>query len=578
MRASASNYGDLPGWIKNMGSLYLAFAIILFLLNIGHSRVKAPSSLARKRSHIVLMGSLLAFGLPVAHLIVGMILKRPLFPYAMVVNLALYLLFPLTVGYAIAKHNLFDVDVFIKRTVGFGLMTLVVGALYVSLAASIKPTISFFPSLEKISGIYPVLFALLVLFLFHPLRNRLQRAVDRLFYRENIDYKTAVLSLSDRLTTVLELNEVVIRILHVVRDVMSIDSAGVILLESEAEECPALFIHDVPDEDREYDIEEDCLDLEDPIVSLMIREKKMITKYDIAEGHGFGGERDIYAQRFQNLRSTMALPLIFQNKVTGILVLGRKKSGQFYTREDVDLLITLAAHGAIAVENAKRAEKMKDEELVRANLARYLSPQVVEQVVNKNMNMDLGGGRKTVAVLISDIRGFTELTKAQPPDRLAAILNEYFTEMSGIIFDNQGSLDKYVGDAIVAVFGSLIDLENPTANAVKAAIDMINSMARLNEKWFEKFDGLTMNIGIGIDLGEVFLGNVGSPERMEFTVIGEAVNMADQLSNMAKPNQILLSVAADAAKGGKIDVVVRQLQLEGVKGKEGTQKILEVVN
>jgi adenylate cyclase len=575
---STDIYADAPGYLLYTTELLRAATLLFFLGSIFFTVIRATSPNARVRAKVVLFGAAVALTVPVLQLFSGI-----LFDIRIVSHPALYMPFymflPLTIAFSIVKHNLFDVDVFIKRTVGYGLMTGFVGALYVGLALSMKPATRLFPLLEEASGLYPVLFALLVLFFFRPIHNRLQSAVDRIFFRGKLDYKDAVISLSNELTTVLDLKEVIVRIIHAVRDVMSIDSAGVILLQPEVGECPALFIHDPPGrvkkEEAEVHIDDDCLDLDDPLVLLVAGEQKLVTRYDIAEDPRYGDVKESCLRRLNDLNGTMALPLIFQGRITGILVLGRKKSGRFYIREDIDLLNTLANQGAIAIENAKRAERMKDEEVVRANLARYLSPQVVEQVISKSVDMDLDGGRKNVAVLISDIRDFTQLTKAQPPDRLVAILNEYFTEMAGIIFEHQGSLDKYIGDAIVAVFGSLIDLENPTSNAVKTAIDMINRMARLNESWSDKYDGLSIEIGIGIDTGEVFLGNVGSPERMEFTVLGSAVNTADHMSRSARPRQILLSEAAAAALGGKVDV--RILEPEGAELKKGKPVVLEVV-
>lgn len=575
---STDIYADAPGYLLYSTELIRGATLLFFLGSIFFTVIRATSPNARVRAKVVLFGAAVALTVPVLQLFSGIlfdirIVSHPAF------YMPFYVFFPLAIAFAIIKHNLFEVDVFIKRTVGYGIMTGLVGALYVSLALSMKPALKLFPLLEEASGLYPIIFALLVLFFFRPIHNRLQLAVDRVFFRGKLDYKNAVISLSDRLTTVLNLNEVIIRIIHAARDVMAIDSVGVILLQPEVGECPALFIHDPQDDAKEKKVEEEieevCLDLDDPLVSLLEREKKLVTRYDIAEDPKYDKVEEKCLHRLDSLKGTMALPLIFQNKVTGILVLGRKKSGRFYTREDIDLLKTLTKQGAIAVENAKRAERMKDDELVRANLARYLSPQVVEQVIHNRVTMNLGGVRKNVTVLISDIRGFTELTKAQPPDRLVTILNEYFTEMASIIFDNQGSLDKFVGDAIVAVFGSLIDLENPTSNAVKTAIDMVSRMVRLNEKWSSEYDGLSMEIGIGIDTGEVFLGNVGSPERMEFTVIGEAVNTADHLSNMAKPTQILLSDRAAAALGGTVGV--RKLEPEEADSKRGKPGVLEVV-
>jgi adenylate cyclase len=268
------------------------------------------------------------------------------------------------------------------------------------------------------------------------------------------------------------------------------------------------------------------------------------------------------------------MPFVYQGEVEGFLAVGNKKSGHFYTREDVELLETLANHGAVAIKNAKLAEQMKKEEAVRANLARYLSPQIVEQVIHKNVQVNLGGQRKAVTVLFSDIRNFTKITESRTPDELVHILNEYFTEMAGIIFESQGSLDKYIGDAIVAVFGSLIPLENAADKAVDAAIEMMRHMPLLNEHWEDRY-GLRMGIGIGISTGEVFLGNIGSPERMEFTVIGDTVNVASRFSGLAKAGQILLTGSAREVLGSRFRC--RELPPAEVKGKTGKMEVFEVL-
>jgi len=440
---------------------------------------------------------------------------------------------------------------------------------------SIKPMTSAFPQLKQLSEIYPVLFALLVVFFFRPIHSKLQAGVDRLFYRGKYDYKDAVISLGDTLTTVYDLKEIIIRIIHAARDIMSIDSAGVILIQPEQQECPALFVYDAPEGSSIEKIEEDCLELDDPVVSLIRNEKKLITKYDIAEDPRYAAVREECSEQLKSLRATMALPLVFQGQTTGILMLGNKKSGHFFMGEDIDILTTLASQGAIAIENAKRAEILKDEEIVRSNLARYLSPQVVDNVMRQRMKVDLGGQRKLVTVLISDIRAFTDLVNTQHPDQLEKILNEYFTEMATIIFENKGSLDKYIGDAIVAVFGSLIPLQNPTVNAVDTSIRMVTRMADLNRKWAIVFNGFHMDIGVGIDTGEVFLGSVGSPDRMEFTVIGRAVNTAQLLSDIAQPDQILLTEDAVKAFG---DVSrLRELDPLPVAGYDEQLKIFEIV-
>jgi adenylate cyclase len=298
-------------------------------------------------------------------------------------------------------------------------------------------------------------------------------------------------------------------------------------------------------------------------------------RHEIDLNPAFENSRDDLIATFQELDSELILPLKYEDEIRGIVSFGRKKSGKMFTLEDVDLLKTIVNQGAIAIENARLAEKMKQEESVRTNLARYLSPQVVEQVLHEDMEVNLGGARKTVTVLFSDIRKFTSITETRPPDELITILNEYFTEMARIIFEQQGSLDKYIGDAIVAVFGSLVEVENPAEHAVNAAIQMMELMPQLNKRWSERFDGFSMDIGIGINTGEVFLGNIGSPERMEFTVIGDTVNVASRFSDLAGPGEILITREVSRSLGGKIPL--EEMSPSEVKGKSGELDVYRVI-
>jgi class 3 adenylate cyclase len=574
MRSSAPQYGDVPRILKNLGSLYLVAAMVLFLVNTLATFLWARSTIARRRSQVVLMGSAVAIGLPVAHLVLGQFFGRTLVENAILVNLPLYFFFPLSIAYSIARHNLFDVDVYVKRAVGYVVMTVLVGSVYFSLQLGVKgafaPTV-FAPYVDRV---YPALLAVLVVFFFNPVNIRIQGVIDRLFYRKRFDYKDTVTAVSDALTSVLNLEEIKWRIIQTVRRKMFIDTAGIILLQAASGGSEALII-----EEQEYGgeelVREEELDSEDLLLSIVRREEGLITKYDIDEDSRFAHVREPAGRRLASFGASLALPMIHQGEVTGILTVGHKKSGHFYTREDIDLLETVCNQGAVAIENARLADQMKQEEKVRTNLARYLSPQVVEQVIHQDVEVDLGGNRKVVTVLFSDIRGFTAMAETRPPDQLVAVLNEYFTEMGRIIFEHQGSLDKFIGDAIVAVFGSLVELDNPAEQAVKAAIRMVETLSELNTRWSEEFDGITLRIGIGINTGEVLLGNVGSPERMEFTVIGDAVNLAEGLSDLANPGQILLT--EETASELSPSFPIEERPPGRVKGKAGDFRVYEVL-
>jgi class 3 adenylate cyclase len=555
--------------------LFMVIGAISLLTSVLLSFFRKASSIARQRAKVVLFGAALAFPIPAFVMFLSN-LGVTLAGMKILNNFLVFpiMIFPASIAYAIAKHNLFDVDVFIKRTVGYVIMTAVVGMAYFSIQTVVK-TVVLSPILGGYAeNVYPILFALLVVFLFNPVNRKVQGSVDKLFYRKKFDYKDTVLSVSNALTSVLNLDEVLRRIINTLRKEMFIDRAGVILLEPQ-KECKALFISDAAEGPKD-DIVEQCLPFDDPLVSLVTREKKLITKYDIAEAPRYSTVREPCGQRFSEMGASLTLPLTYQDEVTGVLALGNKKSGHFYSSEDVHLLETLANQGAVAIENAKLAEQMKKEETVRTNLARYLSPQIVDEVIKNDVQVNLGGDRKVVTVLFSDIRNFTTITETRPPDQLVHILNEYFTEMAQIIFEYQGSLDKYIGDAIVAVFGSLIPLENSARNAIRASIQMMKRMPILNEKWMREYR-FSMDIGIGNNTGEVFLGNIGSPERMEFTVIGDTVNVASRFSGMAKAGQILMTRETLTCCLGCEDIKYKELPPSEVKGKTGKMEVFEIL-
>jgi adenylate cyclase len=153
---------------------------------------------------------------------------------------------------------------------------------------------------------------------------------------------------------------------------------------------------------------------------------------------------------------------------------------------------------------------------------------------------DSGAKAQEVTVLFSDIRGFTALSETMRPDDMATLLTEYFTEMVECVFRHDGTLDKFIGDSVMAQWGAPIAADDDADKAMAAAIEMIQELEKLNTKW--KSEGRPqLNIGIGINQGEAFAGNIGSERRLEFTVIGDTVNTASRLCSAAGPGEILIS-------------------------------------
>jgi adenylate cyclase len=158
--------------------------------------------------------------------------------------------------------------------------------------------------------------------------------------------------------------------------------------------------------------------------------------------------------------------------------------------------------------------------------------------------LHLGGTRAHVTVLFGDIRGYTRLSQEIPPEEVVELLNEHFTEMSRVVFQHEGTLDKFIGDCVMAVFGWPFSTGNDELNALRAARAMQASVATRNAR-----PGITraLHMGIGINTGDVIAGNVGGPQKMDFTVIGDAVNVAARLQALAQPGQIVVGPATYAA-------------------------------
>ena len=513
----------------------------------------------------MLIGAILAFA-PCGILTLLAVLAKIKFQwnfYAPVISI-----FPAAIAYSIIRHNLFDADTIIKRTVGYIIVTTIVIGSYLILSLSLNFLLGKYEISR--SRLFPIVFTVLILLVFNPLRNRVQSLVDRIFFRKEYDPKQIIDRLGTAMTSLMDLPQILRQLVATFSQDMFIDNSAVLLLDASGNTYQVR----LSEGDKRFRMEGVSFQKTEPLPQIIEKEKREITKYDVLEDPKY---KDICldcAQNFSTLFASLIIPIILRGEVIGFLSLGGKKSGKFYNREDIDLLRTLAGQGAVAIENARLAEQMKNEELVRANLARYLSPQIVDQIIKNDVQVNLGGDRKEVTVLFSDIRNFTSISESMKPEQLVEFLNEYFTEMARIIFDNQGSLDKYIGDAIVAVFGSLIPLENSAEAAVQASIEMMQEMVRLNEKWKERY-GFNMEMGIGVNTGEVFLGNIGSPERMEFTVIGDTVNTASRFSGLAKGRQILTTRSAKDRLSHQIRT--NHLPSSKVKGKSEEVEVFEIL-
>jgi adenylate cyclase len=252
-------------------------------------------------------------------------------------------------------------------------------------------------------------------------------------------------------------------------------------------------------------------------------------------------EADVSMSIVQNqIDVGMYAPLLWQEKALGVICGGALNAETSFTEEDLLLLAVVAQYAAMAVANHQLQTRLKQESTAKANLLRQFSPKVAERLLTHRGRLRLGGQRSEVTVLNADIRGFTNLAREMDADDVVQILNDYFAVVVPVLFAHNGTIDKYIGDAILAVFGSPESDANHHQNGVLAAIEMQAAVTKLNEVRRQQNEPCR-EFGIGLHCGEVVHGFVGTMDRMEFTVIGDAVNRTARYCAAAAGGEILIS-------------------------------------
>lgn len=222
----------------------------------------------------------------------------------------------------------------------------------------------------------------------------------------------------------------------------------------------------------------------------------------------------------------------------------------------------------------RMARSLREKEMIKRAFTRYVAREVVEEILKNPENMALTGERREVTVLFCDVRGFTPLSERLSPEEVVLLLNDFYNLMIETTFKHDGTLDKFLGDAVMAVFGAPLAHPDHSARAIRTALAMQEGIVGLNER--RARDGKEpIAVGIGVSAGEAVAGTVGTEDRMEYTVIGDSVNLAARLESNAKPGQILISHRTYERVRDLVDA--RPLGRIRVKGKEEEVEVYEVL-
>ncbi|CAN5594670.1 adenylate/guanylate cyclase domain-containing protein [soil metagenome] len=292
------------------------------------------------------------------------------------------------------------------------------------------------------------------------------------------------------------------------------------------------------------------------ITQKVMRDKVALLSQDARTDEQFSGAESIVSQ---GVRSTICAPLITESNVHGVMYADRFDPFSTFSADDLELISAVAAQTAVTVETVKAHNRLAREEVARANYSRFMPEYVVRQLLEDPDSFKLGGVNQTITVLFADIRGFTSFSEKENPEKVVGLLNRYFSAMSEIIFAHGGTLDKYIGDGLMAIFGAPTATPEDAKNALKTAVTMQQRLVNLNnELEADGFDRI--QIGIGLHTGVATIGYIGSEKRSEYTAIGDTVNLASRLESNARGGQILISEAT-ATAGGELFSIVPQKPL-----------------
>jgi adenylate cyclase len=305
----------------------------------------------------------------------------------------------------------------------------------------------------------------------------------------------------------------------------------------------------------------------------------MLAALDVTDVHAIVRRNLFYALGL--LAVAAAISVAFGSRLAGVMSNALRRVNDALKRvEQLDYVHVEPVHTGDELEDLvigfnHMVDGLKERDKLRTTFGKYMTAAVMNHLLEGKVS--LGGQSLPVTVLFSDIRGFTSISEQMDPQQLVALLNEYFTEMVNIVMNEGGVVDKYIGDAIMAVFGAPVPKPDDAVNAVRAAVKMRRALADLNERLVARGQP-ALRTGIGIHTGEVVAGNIGSERRMEYTVIGDAVNLASRLEGMTKELKCDVILSEDLYHQVQSSVNAEPLHKIKVKGRDQEVMVYRLID
>lgn len=306
------------------------------------------------------------------------------------------------------------------------------------------------------------------------------------------------------------------------------------------------------------------------ILSKVVEDRKAVLTHDAAMDFAASKGKSMILNQIQ---SAIVAPMLHKDELFGVLWLDSKSLAQFQPK-DLELVSSVANQAAMFIEINVLGQQIQAEQLNRERLSRLLSPNVAERVIKGQVDVMPGGTRTDCTVFNSDIRGFTRMSEHVPPEEIVEMLNSYFELMVDTIFKYEGTLDKFMGDGIMALWGAPVSHPDDPERAVECALEQTEVLGRFNRERMAQ-DKLPLGVGVGIHSGPLVAGYIGSSKALSYTVIGDVANTSARLCSRALAGQIIVSEATRSELDNRYEC--EELAAARIRGKNKPMRLFNVV-
>jgi adenylate cyclase len=359
-----------------------------------------------------------------------------------------------------------------------------------------------------------------------------------------------------------DLNKLLEKILFALFKFVNADRGVILLTEADGSLQPRVA--------RRRDGTDAPIQVSSTILKKIVEEKTAVLTHDASMDFAASKGKSMILNR---ITSAIVVPLLYESEVLGAVWLDSETLATFQPK-DLELITAVGNQAAMFIENIQLGKKIEQEIVTRERFSRLLSPNVAEQVISGALEVKKGGTLvKECTVFNSDIRGFTRMSEGASAESMVVLLNDYFEQMVEVIFKYEGTLDKFMGDGIMAFWGAPVLHPDDAVRSVQAALDQMEALGKFNRKLVE-IDQPPLAIGMGLHTGPLVAGYVGSSKALSYTVIGDTANTSARLCGVALAGQIIITEATLSRLGGRFEF--DELPPAHLKGKEKPTRLFNI--